>query len=325
MTISTVGLVGAGGIAHLHLPGWLKLGFAVVVHSIDGQAPALTRQYGGRAVDSMDELLDSADIVDVATPTDTHRLLVERAAEAGKHVVCEKPMALTIADSAAMIAACERAGVRLFPAHVVRYFPAYAAMRTAVAGGRIGPPAVQRFFRIGSAPKQPWYRDRARSGGIAMDQMIHDFDLARWSAGDVEAVYATWVGDETTASTTVQAILRHHSGTISHVNGVWGNPTLGFHTGFSVAGPGGLLEHDSLRHPVLDYDGHSDAGETGYVPPVEAASSPYTAELSDFARAIREGGRARVTPEDGLEAVRIAAAVNRSVDEHTEIALEDVR
>jgi predicted dehydrogenase len=325
VTTSTVGLVGAGGIAHVHLPAWIELGFAVVVYSIDGQALALTRRYGGRAVDSMDELLDSADIVDIATPTDTHRQLVERAAEAGKHVVCENPMALTIADSAAMIAACEVAGIRLFPAHVVRYFPAYAAMQTAVADGRVGPPAVQRFFRIGATPKQQWFRDRARSGGIVMDQMIHDFDQARWSAGDVKAVYATQAGDQTTASTAVQVILRHRSGTISHVSGVWGNHSLGFHTGFSVAGAAGLLEHDSLLHPVLDYDGLPDAGVTGYLPAVEAASSPYTAALSDFARAIREGRRARVTAEDGLEAVRIAAAVNRSLDEHAEITLEDIR
>ena len=324
MTTPTVGLVGAGGIAHVHLPGWLDLGFSVVVYSADGHAPALTGLYGGRAVGSMDELLDTADIVDVATPTDTHRQIVERAAEAGKHVVCEKPMALTVADSEAMIAACQRAGVRLFPAHVVRYFPAYAAMRSAVADGRVGTPAVQRFFRIGAAPKQPWFRDRARSGGIAMDQMIHDFDQARWSAGDVAAVYATQAGDQTTATTAVHAILRHHSGTITHVNGVWGNSAVSFHTGFSVAGPDGLLEHDSLRHPVLDYDGVSDAAEAGYLPPVEAASSPYTAELADFARAIRDGGSARVTAEDGLHAVRIAVAVNRSLDEHTEITLEDI-
>ncbi len=324
MKPSTVGLVGAGGIAGVHLSGWLSLGFEVVVHANDGQAPVLTRRYGGRAVGSLDELLEAADIVDVATPTHTHRAVVERAAEARKHVVCEKPMALTVADSAAMIAACEGAGVRLFPAHVVRYFPAYAVMQSAVAAGRIGRPAVQRYFRIGAAPSRPWFRDRTLSGGMAMDQMIHDFDLARWVAGDVEAVYATQAGDETASSTTVQAILRHRSGTVSHINGVWGRPTLRFHTGFSVAGSEGLLEHDSLRHGVLGYDGLSDAEQASYLPPVDASSSPYTAELSDFAGAIRDGRTARVSAEDGVEAVRIATAVNRSLDEHTAIALEDL-
>ncbi|WP_243064833.1 Gfo/Idh/MocA family protein [Humibacter sp. RRB41] len=321
MTASTVGLVGAGGIAQVHLPGWLDLGFDVVVHSIDGKARELTDRFGGRAVDSMDELLDAAQIVDVVTPTDTHRLIVERAAAAGKHVVCEKPLALTVADSAAMIAACSRAGVRLFPAHVVRYFHAYTAMQAAVAAGRVGTPAAQRFYRIGSAPKQPWFRDRARSGGLAMDQLIHDFDQARFSAGEVETVYATRTGDEGAGPTTVQAILRHRSGTITHVNGVWGRPGLGFRYGFTVVGPDGLLEHDSLRYPVLQYDGLADA-DKGYLPPVDPASSPYTAELADFARAIRDGSPARVSAEDALEAVRIATAVNRSIDEHTEIALD---
>lgn len=325
MTASVVGLIGAGGISHVHLPGWLALGFDAVVYSTDGQAPALTARYGGRAVGSLDELLDSADIVDVATPTETHRKLVERAAAAGKHVVCEKPLALTVADSVAMVAACERAGVRLFPAHVVRYFPAYAAARAAVADGRIGTPAVQRFFRIGTKPTTPWYLDRARSGGIAMDQMIHDFDQARWFAGDVDAVYATQVGDETTSATTVQAVLRHRSGAISQVNGVWGDAALEFQTGFSVSGPGGLLEHDSLRYPVLDYRGRSQATEASYLPPVDASASPYTAELADFVRAIRDGAPARVSAEDGVEAVRISAAVNRALMENTEISVEDIR
>ncbi|MFC4242503.1 Gfo/Idh/MocA family protein [Gryllotalpicola reticulitermitis] len=328
MKASVIGLLGAGGIAQLHLPGWLSLGHEVVVHSLDGRAPALTERFGGRVVDSLDELLDAADLVDVATPTEAHRELTERAAAAGKHVVSEKPLALTVADSAAMAAACERAGVRLFPAHVVRYFPAYSRLHDAVASGRVGDPAVLRFFRIGAKPRNPWYLDRARSGGIAMDQMIHDFDQARWIAGDVAAVYATQAGDEMTTTTTVQAILQHRSGAISHVNGVWGDSSLEFHTGFSVAGPGGLIEHDSLRYPVLDYRGRSETAGPSYLPPVDpgaTAASPYTAELADFARAVREGGPARVSAQDGVEAVRIAAAVNRSLTEGCQIALEDVQ
>ncbi|GAB3794795.1 Gfo/Idh/MocA family oxidoreductase [Humibacter antri] len=325
MAASTVGLVGAGGISQVHLQGWLRLGFSVVVFSTDGKAGALTDLYGGRAVTSMSELLEAVEIVDIATPTSTHRELVEQAASAGKHVVCEKPLALTIPDCAAMIAACERAGVRLFPAHVVRYFPAYAATRESVANGRIGTPAVQRFFRIGAAPTSAWYRDRSRSGGIAMDQMIHDFDQARWSAGEVETVHATQRGDESHGTLTVQAILRHRSGALSHVNGVWGGTALAFHTGFSVAGSGGMLEHDSLQHPVLRVNGPLLAEGAGYLPPFDAAASPYTAELADFARAIRDGDEARVTAADGLEAVRIATAVNLSIDENAEIAMEDVR
>ncbi|WP_162940211.1 Gfo/Idh/MocA family protein [Gryllotalpicola protaetiae] len=323
MTAPVIGLIGAGGIAQVHLPGWLSLGFEVVVHSLDGNAPELTGRLGGRVAASLDELLERADIVDVVTPTGAHRELVERAAAAGRHIVCEKPLALTAADAAAMIAACERAGVRLFPAHVVRYFPAYAALHEAVASGRVSAPAVQRFFRIGARPQTPWYLDRARSGGIAMDQMIHDFDQARWIVGEVEAVFATQSGDETTTSTTVQAMLRHRSGAITHVNGVWGAETLDFHTGFSAAGPGWLLEHDSLRHPILQLHGRADAGGPAYLPPVSAATSPYTAELADFAAAIRDGGPARVSADDGLHAVRIAAAVNRSLAQNAEVTVEE--
>ena len=324
MTAKRVGLIGAGGIANEHLPGWLGLGYEVVVHSLEGAAE-LTARHGGRVVDSLDELFAFAEIVDIVTPTPTHRDLVERAAAAGKHVVCEKPLAPTVPDCVEMIAACDRAGVRLFPAHVVRYFPAYAALRQAVAAGAVGPVAVQRFFRIGAAPSRPWFRDRAVSGGIAMDQMIHDFDQARWIAGDVRSVHARQSGaDAPGSSTTVQAVLRHESGAITHVNGVWGASSLSFHTGFTVAGEHGMLEHDSRRHPVLGYDGLANDASSGYLPPVDHTLSPYAAELADFARAIHDGDAAAVDARDGMEAVRIAAAVNRSLDEGTEVLVEQI-
>lgn len=321
MTAATVGLVGAGGIAHAHLPGWLGLGHRVVVFSIDGQAPSLTAKFGGEAVGSIAELLARADIVDVCTPTSTHRELVEQAAAAGKHVICEKPLALTVEDCQAMIEACERAGVRLFPAHVVRYFSAYETAHRAAIEGELGDLAVQRFSRIGALPGQPWFFDADLSGGIAVDQMIHDFDFARWVAGPVDTVYATRSGESAPGrATTVQAVLRHSSGVITHVNGAWGAPSLTFRTTYQLAGTGGIVEHDSLEHPVLSIDGPGDGG-SGYLPPIMAAASPYTTELDDFVRAIRSGTPARVSAEDGLEAVRIATAVNRSIDENRQVSV----
>lgn len=313
-THTTVGLVGAGGISHVHLPGWLSLGYDVVVYSLDGLAPVITAQYGGEAVSSFDELLERSSIVDVCTPTYTHRELVESAAAAGKHVVCEKPLALTVADCEAMIDACERAGVRLFPGHVVRYFPAYTTLHDAVARGSLGDLAVLRFARMGAKPRQAWFFDTVLSGGIAVDQMIHDFDFARWVAGPITRVHAAQSGRVgTDEPVTVHAIMTHDSGAITHVNGVWGNSALPFRTTFEVAGTGGVAEHDSLDHPILTFRGATDAQETGYLPPVDPSASPYTAELADFAQAIANGSESRVTAQDGVEAVRLGCAVNESL------------
>jgi predicted dehydrogenase len=324
MSSITIGLIGAGGIARAHLPGWVAQGIPVVIYSEDGRAGELAARYDCRAVQSLEELLATADIVDICTPSSTHRELTERAAAAGKHVICEKPLALTVADANAMISACERAGVRLLPAHVVRYFPAYAAARKVVEQGGLGALAVQRFARISAMPEQPWFAEDELSGGIAMDQMIHDFDFARWISGPVGSVYATRVDREAPGGgSTVQAILTHTSGAISHVHGVWGAPITRFQSTFSITGTGGTLEHDSLAPASRSFDLNLDTASVSYLPPVSPGESPFTTELRDFADAIVHGRPARVAAEDGLEGVRIAVAVNESITTRSAVTIEE--
>src|SRR5699024_8983003 len=124
--------------------------------------------------------------------------------------VCEKPLTLTGEDARAVVDHAERAGRLLLPAHVVRFFPQYAAAQRAVAGDAIGTPAVLRFERTGSSPTQPWFADESRSGGIVMDQMIHDIDQAIWLAGPVETVYARQsVASGTDTVRTAHVVLTH--------------------------------------------------------------------------------------------------------------------
>jgi len=322
----TVGLVGAGGIAHAHLPAWLELGADVVVHSLVG-ADELVAQHGGRVVGSLEELLAQSDAVDICTPTPSHRDLVLAAAAAGKDVVCEKPLALTVDDVTTMIDACAAAGVALYPGHVVRYFPAYAAMHDAVEAGTLGTLAVQRFQRIGAAPRMAWFHDDEQSGGIVMDQMIHDLDFARWNAGEVVRVHATrsaGPGDGTGPALPVsaQVILTHRSGAISYVTGVWGHADVTFQTRFEVVGDQGLLQHDSADHQPLTTNGFPAEAGSGYRPGVPHSESPYLTEIREFHRAFRDGIQPRVTAEDGRAAVAIAAAANESLRSGAAVDLE---
>ncbi|MBF8193877.1 Gfo/Idh/MocA family oxidoreductase [Nonomuraea sp. K274] len=326
-----VGLLGAGGIARAHLPAWLALGARVTVLSTDGHARPLAERYadhGVEAVDSMDALLASGSIIDVCTPTHTHKELTLAAIAAGRHVVCEKPLALSVADAEEMVAAAETAGVRLFPAHVVRYFPEYAALAEAVAEGAVGEPAVLRFTRSGRYPVwSPWFADPELSGGILIDQMIHDFDFARLLAGEVVRVHAqsrghlrTPVEPESVAAAT--AVLTHASGAITHVHGVWGLPDTQFRTTFRIAGPNGVLHHDSLRTKAFRVvaQGHRAEGEG--IPGTDLAESPFLAELRDFAAAVAGGPEPRVSAADGLAAVRIAAAAAESARTGESVEIE---
>jgi predicted dehydrogenase len=316
-----VGLIGAGGIARAHLPAWLELGARVTVFTHDDSGARLAAEYADgrvRVARTLEELLEGSEAVDVCTPTHTHREVALAALRAGRHVACEKPLALTPADVEEMIAEADRAGVLLFPGHVVRYFPEYAAMADAVARGAVGRPAVLRFTRTGTYPVwSPWFADPTLSGGILVDQMIHDFDFARLLAGDVVRVHAQVRGHQEAPApagcvAAATAVLTHASGAISHVHGVWGLPDAQFRTTFRIAGRDGVLQHDSAQTKafrVISQGGRAD-GEG--IPATNLTESPFLTELREFASAVAGGPAPRVTARDGLEAVRIAVAASES-------------
>src|SRR5699024_9617786 len=104
----------------------------------------------------------------------------------GVPTICEKPLGTTSADARRVAEAARRENVPVFPAHVVRFFPEYVALKRAVDAGRVGTPAVVRLSRAGQAPTAgTWFFDERVGGGIVLDQMIHDLDQARWLAGPV--------------------------------------------------------------------------------------------------------------------------------------------
>lgn len=118
-----VALIGAGGIARPHLDGWSSMDAEVRIFSADGAAELASEAPTARAVTTLQDALDGADAVDICTPTLTHPAMVRAAVGAGIDVFCEKPLARTAAEAAALVMEAELAGVRLLPGHVVRWFP----------------------------------------------------------------------------------------------------------------------------------------------------------------------------------------------------------
>src|SRR3982074_1629568 len=100
----TVGLIGAGNIAHVHVAAWKALGARILVHSIEG-APELAEAYGLEVADSLDGRLDQAGFVDIVTPSATHKEITLAAIKVGRDVICEKPLSLTAADAQELSAA----------------------------------------------------------------------------------------------------------------------------------------------------------------------------------------------------------------------------
>ena len=319
-----VAIVGAGGMAGQHARSYSELPNARVTGVMDirkDAAEALAAQHDARAFTDFGEMLAAVphDIVDVCVPTPWHAEYVIQAAQAKPlGIVVEKPMGRTVEDCKRIIAACKEAGVPLFPAHVLRFFPEFATARDKITAGAIGRPATVRTRRGGPFPRawNNWYGKIDWSGGLIMDLTIHDFDWVRWTFGEVDRVYAKGLAAALPPGSEVHRdyaliTLRFESGVMAHVEGTWADPG-GFKVTFEVAGDEGLLEYNFNQPAPVPFElvrAQTEGGGPGVpVPESPVAISPYTLELQNFLESLESGKRPLVAPEDGLEAVRIAEA-----------------
>lgn len=324
-----IGIIGMGFMGNTHLAGWR----ATPVEQIGVYSEVYRDELGDDITryDSLDALLADVDVVDICTPTHTHHDLVLHAAQAGKHIICEKPLARTVEQAQAMIDACESAGVTLLVAHVVRFFPQYALAKQTVVSGEIGDVAVIRLTRASFKPGTPdsWFHDHEKSGGMMLDLMIHDFDYARWVGGDVERVFAkNTINRFTDADGDYSvAMLRHKNGALSNIEGGWAYPKPMFRTALEIAGSQGLIEHpDGSSVPMGVHLKSAASGDQPdiAVPLSPLAEDPYITEIKHFYDVLANGVEPRVTAHDGLEAVRIATAAIRSAATGKPVKLEEV-
>lgn len=307
-----VGIVGTGGISRAHAHGWKALGAELHVFSESG-AEEFANQFAPVTVhESLEALLAAVDVIDVCTPTTSHPEYVHAALAASKDVLCEKPLALTEGAAEEMVAHAGESGRLLYPAHVVRFFPQYEALRRAVDAGRLGNLAVLRFERSGSMPLQPWFADESESGGIIMDQMIHDIDQALWLAGPATSVFAVERRPESNGSVrAAHVVLTHESGALSLCRGLWGAAGTAFHYSFDVAGSGGRLTYDSARNTGVEFDAVATSGSSAdYLPSVAGMKNPYGAEIADFWECVRSASTASVPRVSGADAVRAITVAN---------------
>lgn len=328
-----VGLVGAGVMGQTHAAGWARTParLAAVFAADRSQAEVISNKYGAAQADSLEALIDQVDVVDICTPTHLHYAMVLQAAAAGKQVICEKPLARTLAQGREMVQACREAGVQLLVGHVVRFFPEYALARQMVERGDIGRVAVVRLTRCSFQPRlaaDNWFLDHERSGGMMLDLMIHDFDYARWVAGDVESVFARNVSSQDPNAPTDYglALLRHRNGALSNIEGGWAYPPPMFRTALEVAGDAGLIEHpadSSVPLGVHLKKAADDAGPDVGLPLSPLAEDPYVTEIRHFYDVLTTPGMTpRVTAEDGLAALQIALAAIESARTGRRVTLE---
>lgn len=192
----TVGILGAGNIARTHVRGYGQLPNTRVVAVCDiiaERAETMAAPLSARPYSDWTAFLAHAglDMVDVCLPTYLHEQGVVAAAEAGKHVLVEKPVALSVAQADRMLAAVERAGVKAMVAQVIRFWSHYQIVKDLLDSGALGTPVTAKLARLGTLPAWgSWFADPALSGGALLDLHIHDLDWVYYVFGAPRSVYA---------------------------------------------------------------------------------------------------------------------------------------
>ena len=323
-----VGIAGYGFMGRFHHAAYAKVDAGKVVAVFDvnldacqaaqtaGNIGTAQADLSGVALfDDYDAFLGKVDVVDICTPTPFHVELSSRAFKAGRHVLLEKPMALTLEECDAMIAGARAAGVTFMVAHCVRFWPGYDTLIAAARDGRWGRLLAAHFTRLsGSAFWSPWFLAEARSGGAVLDLLVHDFDMCRALGGLPDTVDAVGSIDGLGTDTGVNyasAVIRSPGAQAPQlsVTGGWlPSPKFPFSMGYLAEFQKATLSFQSGRTaPLVIYEGDAE--------PRDAAlpeGDGYEAEIRYFLSVL--GGVAeRCLPEDARDAVAIGLAARASV------------
>lgn len=313
-----IGIVGAGFWAsEMHVPAFQKIAGARVVGvcaaTLESAAKLADRFGVPFATASYRELVEHAevDVVDIVAPNDMHAPVAIAAAEAGKHVICIKPLALDLDEADRMIAAAATAGVRLFYAENVPFIPAVQRMQSLVVAGEIGEVYRVKACEGIPGPHSSWFLDPARSGGgVLIDMAVHSVAFCRFFAGSaVETVYAetgTFVhGERTAAEDTAVLTLRFANGVIGQCEDSW-SLTGAMDSRFEIYGTRGRILVDNLHRQPLQVV--SDSGWTFPLPISGDIADGHVAMLDHFVECVRTGQRSLSEGSFGREVLAVIDA-----------------
>ena len=275
--------------------------------------------------------LPDLDAVVIASPTHTHRRLVAAAAQAGKAIFCEKPLALTLPDTRAAFDAVAQAGVPLQAGFMRRFDAAYRQARQMIGHGLIGRPVM--FKAVGRDPfcPRPAFADPARSGGLILDMGIHDFDLARWLVGSeverVTAEGALLVCDDLQALGDFdQAVinLRFENGTLGNVE-VSRTAFYGYDIRTEVVGSEGIVRVGGTKQPEPMLSTRHAAPADGDAYLMNRFGEAYRAQLHHFVDCLLDDQPPIVSGADALAAFEIALAATYAAQTGEPVMLKAVR
>jgi len=321
-----IGLVGAGHISRTHVQAFARLDGAQVVGVCARQpesAERFGREFGMEIVTvDLDALIEGVDVVCVNTPNALHAAQAIRAAEAGRHVIVEKPLASTAAEGRAVVEACRRAGVGLAYAEELPYVPRFVRAKEMLDAGAIGAVRYVTQREAHAGPYSPWFfsRDEA-AGGVLMDMACHSVEGVRWLLGKPRCtrVWADLRAGRSDSALEDHAVLHleFEGGTTALCEASWALHG-GMQSTLEAWGSAGTLAADLLH----------ETGLRLYVPDAQPSvrapagwsrhnadwlfDNGYPQEMEDFLAAFREGRPPLESGEDGVAVLEILEAAYAS-------------
>lgn len=330
-----VGIIGAGRIGQVHAKSityHIPQAKIVAISDIYYEGAEKVAESLGipNAYEDYHEILNNPEIdaVLICSSTDTHADIAVEAAEAGKHIFCEKPVDLTVAKIKKVIAAVEKTGVKLQIGFNRRYDHNFAEIKRLANDGKLG---KLQTIKITSRDPEPPSIDYVKvSGGIFLDMTVHDFDMARFIGGEVEEVYANAavtvdeaIGEAGDVDTALIA-LKFKNGAIGVIDNCR-KACYGYDQRLEVFGTGGQASAANDTPTNVSY-----INENGNMTDkplyffLERYMQSFTDEMTEFINAVQNDELTKTTVNDGLEALRLGLAAKLSVKEHRPVKLSEI-
>jgi len=337
-----IGIIGCGTISAVHAKALKKSKNGEIVSAYSRNKENLTKITNEFSIDGyteLDEFLDDPNInaVSICTPSGTHLDYAEKAAEAGKHVIIEKPIEVSLERAKKIIEVCKSNNVRLAVIYQNRFIDDVVKMKQTIEEGKLG-----KIFMADAYIK--WYRSQEYynsaewrgtleldGGGVLINQAIHTIDLLLWLAGDVEHIYAkvgTFTHSDIEGEDNAVATLKFANGALGVIEGST-SVVPAFKRKIEIHGENGtaVLEGDSFKLLRTEEELSQDKVETknsgGSNPLAGFSVEPHKLQFEQIINAIINNEKTVVSGEDSLKSLGVVKAIYESSEQNKTIKLKD--
>jgi myo-inositol 2-dehydrogenase / D-chiro-inositol 1-dehydrogenase len=334
MTTLNIGIAGVGRIGKIHLENIMQRFPEIKIRLVTDPDPEAENYLKGKNIkysSAYDDIIASKEInaVVLCSPTNTHADYVEKAAKAGKHTFCEKPLDLSLHRVLEVLEVVKQSGVKLMLGFNRRFDPNFIKIKSLVVAGKIGEPQLLKITSRDPGPPPISYIKV--SGGLFMDMAIHDFDMARYIMNkEVVEVYSRGAvmvdkaigtaGDIDTALTT----LIFEDGSMANIDNSR-KAVYGYDQRLEIFGSGGMARVDNNfpdNHQLYGPDGIH--GELPLHFFLERYTTSYLNEIAAFIKSIKNNEDVPVSGLDGLKSMQIALAAKKSVLENRPVLISEI-